>query len=250
MKTITAKVDTKLKKQPIASSLLAPRDAIAVAAGKSYGVNSISPAANGHSKVVLAANSGTFYVFNLHWNGLFSITRQQAETIFGNPISDSQLNDLNQCLTRYEINTSVRMRHFLSQVAHESLGMQLLKELDLGWYIPERFNLPAIADPDGGYAYRGAGALQLSMPENYLALSKEMGDPDIYMRGCSYVAEKYPVSSAGWWWKNNDMNKLCDSGASVLTVSRAVNLGNPLSTATPNGLSDRQSYYKIACGLI
>ncbi len=246
---ITAKVNTKLKKKPIASYVLSPGEAIAVAAGKSYGVDSIQPAANGHSKVVLAANSGTFYVFNLHWDGLFLIARQQAETIFGNPISEAQLADLNACLPRYEINTPVRMRHFTSQIAHESLGLQLLKELDPGWYIPERFNLPAIADSDGGYAYRGAGALQLSMPENYLALSREMGDPDIYRRGCSYVAEKYPVSSAGWWWKNNDMNKLCDSGASVLTVSRAVNLGNPLSTATPNGLSDRQSYYKIAYGL-
>lgn len=247
---ITAKVNTKLKRKPISSDLLQSAEMIDVVAGKSYGIDRVEASVNGHSKVILAANSGTFYVFNPHWDGLFLITKAQVEKIFGNSITDTQFIDLNQCLNRYEINTSARMRHFFAQIGHESLGLQLLKEIDLGWYIPRNFNLPAIADVDGGYRYRGAGALQLSMPDNYLLFSKEMNDPEIYKQGCSYVAKKYPVSSGGFWWKNNDMNKLCDSGADVLAVSRAVNLGNSRSKATPNGLSDRQRRYDIACSVI
>jgi hypothetical protein len=65
---------------------------------------------------------------------------------------------------------------------------------------------------------------------------KWMKDPRI-MEGVDYVADKYPGTSAGYWWMNNKMNALCDTNPSVEQVTRRVNGGT-------NGLADRQMYYK------
>lgn len=266
MQQIIAKADTKLKKKPIDSSQLQPQEMVVVPAGKSYGVVSVETADNGHFKVTLAANSGTFYVFKDHWDGLSApagqpfiatamqsfaatsaasapalITKEQAEGIFGNPIYDKELQDLNACLARYEINTPARMRHFLSQIAHESGGLRWLKELADGTDYEYREDLGNI-NPGDGPKYKGAGAIQLTGRANYEGFSKAIGDPRV-MEGCDYVAENYPFSSAGFWWHNNDMNALCDSGASVEDVTRRVNGGY-------NGLDDRKHYYEKASQLI
>jgi predicted chitinase len=242
---IAAKVPTKLKKAPIDSAFLTPTEFVSVPVGKIYGVISAIAAKNGHTQVTLDGGAGTWFVFTAHWDGWSPqiVSRTTAEYIFQNTISDALLADLNSCLNRYNINTPQRLRHFSSQIAHESAGLKYLKEIDSGWYIPENFNLPAIAASDGCYKYRGAGVIQLSMPDNYLAFSKAMGDPKIYDQGCPYVAQTYPVTSAGFWWFNNDMNALCDRNPTVEQVTRRVNGGD-------NGLSDREYYYARACNVI
>lgn len=249
MQTITAKAETKLKKRPIDSSQLQPDEFVGVPAGKSYGVEAIESAENGHCKVVLAANSGTFFAFNEHWEGLSTpsssgtqlVSKEQAEVIFGNSIYDHELNDLNDCLHRYQINTLDRIRHFISQIAHESGGLRWLQELADGNDYEYRDDLGNI-EPGDGPKYKGAGAIQLTGRANYQALSHAIEDPQV-MEGCDYVAKKYPFTSAGFWWHNNDMNSLCDSGASVEQVTRCVNGGY-------NGLEDRQAYHDKACQII
>ena len=57
--------------------------------------------------------------------------------------------------------------------------------------------------------------------------------------GVSYVASHYPFTSAGVWWKNNNMNALCDKSPSVKVVTKRVNGGY-------NGLQDRINYYERA----
>ncbi len=254
MKTITASVATILKKRPLASSQLQTNEMLSVPAGKTFGVDKVEPAENGHSKVTLAANSGTFYAFNQHWNGLTAaappaaagggkqlITKAQAEALFGNTIYDTELQDLNACLNRYQINTPARMRHFLSQIAHESGGLQWLQELADGWDYEGRDDLGNIY-PGDGPKYKGAGVIQLTGRSNYQDFANEIGDPNI-MEGCEYVAKKYPFTSAGFWWANNDMNALCDDGGTVEDVTRRVNGGY-------NGLEDRREYYYKACEII
>jgi len=78
MNSITAKVNTKLKKLPVESSHLNPEQMIDVPAGKSYGYESFEPSENGHIKVTLAAHSGTFYVFATHWEGLVDNSIENA----------------------------------------------------------------------------------------------------------------------------------------------------------------------------
>jgi len=172
------------------------------------------------------------------------ITMQQATAIFLRSPSTKQLLDLNACLVRFEITTHKRMRQFLPQIGHESAGLLYTKEIDPGWYIPKKFGLPMVADADGNYAYRGAGWMQITMPENYFAFANYMGDPKIYDLGCPYVAENYPGTASGFWWMENRMNSLVDAGANVEQISRMVNLGG--AAGVINGLADRISYFNRA----
>ena len=69
-----------------------------------------------------------------------------------------------------------------------------------------------------------------------------MNDPNIVKGGVDYVAKYYPWTSAGFWWDNNNMNKLVDRGGTVTDVSRRVNGSIRPSTHLPQ----RIEYYNQA----
>lgn len=246
MGIMKAKVATKLKIRPVDSAQLTqPNETIDVAVGKTYGFDKFEPADNGHLKVTLAANSGVYYVYPPHWDGLTPaiaqiVNKQQAESLFGNTITDAQLQDLNFCLNHYQITTTARLRHFLSQIAHESGGLQYTEELADGSDYEGREDLGNVNEGDGP-KYKGAGVIQLTGRTNYQAFSNAIADPKV-MDGVTYVAAKYPFTSAGFWWDNNEMNALCDGGATVEQVTLRVNGGD-------NGLEDRRQYYNKACSI-
>jgi predicted chitinase len=247
MGTMKAKVATKLKVRPVDSAQLTkPNEMIDVAIGKTYGFDKFEPAENGHVKVTLAAGSGVYYAYPPHWEGLAAaagaqiVSKAQAEDLFGNSISDPLLQDLNACLNRYKITTPIRLRHFLSQIAHESGGLIYTEELADGSDYEGRDDLGNV-NPGDGPKYKGAGVIQLTGRSNYQDFSKAIADPRV-MEGVVYVAAKYPFTSAGFWWDNNEMNALCDGGGGVLEVTRRVNGGT-------NGLDDRQHYYDKACNI-
>lgn len=240
MSTITALVDTKLKSQPIDSSKLGASGLVSVAAGSRYDAKLIGMVQNNHYQVVLA-DGQTYFCFIPHWSGLLLLSRDKAEKIFCNAITDAQLIDLNACLERYQITTPARLCNFLAQVGHESGGLRWMKELASGVDYEGRSDL-GNTQPGDGPRFKGAGAIQLTGRYNYQAFSKALGDARI-MEGCNYVATTYPFTSAGFWWQNNLMNDLCDRGATVAEVTRRVNGGY-------NGLSDRIAYYQRACQFI
>lgn len=169
------------------------------------------------------------------------ITEVQAETIFYRQITTAQLKDLNGCLSRFKINTPPRMRHFLSQVAHESAGLKYLKELATGDAYEGRRDLGNVK-PGDGRRFKGGGALQVTGRANYQALCNYLGDPRV-MEGCDYLADTLPFTASGHWWTRNSMNVLCDQGATVEQITRRVNGGL-------NGLNDRKFYYAIALRVI
>jgi len=246
MEIMKAKVATKLKIRPVDSAQLTkPNETINVPVGKTYGFDKFESADNGHVKVTLTANSGTYFVFPLHWDGLVPaiaqiVNQKQAQALFNNQITNAQLQDLNSCLIRYKITTAARLRHFLSQIAHESGGLQYTQELADGSDYEGRDDLGNVNCGDGP-KYKGAGVIQLTGRANYQAFSNAIKDPKV-MEGVDYVAAKYPFTSAGFWWNNNNMNALCDSGATIEQVTLRVNGGY-------NGLEDRQHYYSKACGI-
>ncbi len=246
MGIMKAKVATKLKVRPVDSAQLTqPNETIDVPVGKTYGFDKFEISDNGHLKVTLAANSGVYFVFPPHWDGLAPaiaqiVSQKQAEALFDNSITDVQLQDLNSCLNRYKITTAPRLRHFLSQIAHESGGLQYTQELADGSDYEGRDDLGNV-NPGDGPKYKGAGVIQLTGRANYQAFSNAIADPKV-MDGVTYVASKYPFTSAGFWWDNNNMNALCDGGATVEQVTLRVNGGY-------NGLEDRQHYYDKACGI-
>jgi len=151
-------------------------------------------------------------------------------------IKDYEIDEMNSCLAKYEITTAPRIRHFLSQTAHESGGGRYKKELASGEAYEYRDDL-GNTSPGDGPKYKGAGYIQLTGKYGYSRLSEYLSDPRV-MDGVDYVAENLPFTSAGYWWEDNKMNELIDSGADVLAVTKRVNGGT-------NGLADREHYYQI-----
>lgn len=156
-------------------------------------------------------------------------------------IEKREIDELNRCLERYDITTTDRIRHFLSQTAHESGGGRWKKELSDGWAYEGRTDLGNTQAGDGP-RYKGAGYLQVTGRYNYQQLADYIPDQKV-MDGVDYVADQYPFTSAGHWWTNNRMNELCDTHPSVETVTRRVNGGT-------NGLADREQYFRICCDVI
>ena len=165
------------------------------------------------------------------------ITKKQLSRIWDvseTTISDRIINDLNACLVRFQINTSVRIRHFISQISHESGGGKWMKELASGDDYEGRKDL-GNTQPGDGRKYKGAGFIQLTGRANYSDFSKYMNDPKV-MDGVDYVALNYPATSAGYWWYNNRMNALCDHNPLIEEVTKRVNGGL-------RGIEDRKVYY-------
>ena len=150
-------------------------------------------------------------------------------------IHDYEIDEMNSCLAKYQITTAPRIRHFLSQTAHESGGGRYKKELASGVAYNNRSDLGN--GPSDGPKYKGAGYIQLTGKYNYSRLSEYLNDPRV-MEGVDYVAENLPFTSAGYWWIDNKMNELIDSGADVYQVTQRVNGGQ-------NGIDDRIHYLRI-----
>ena len=152
-------------------------------------------------------------------------------------IEGEEITELNQCLQTFGITTPNRIRHFLSQTAHESGGGKWKKELSDGQYLEGRTDI-GNTQPGDGPRYKGAGYIQLTGRANYQSFSDFIKDPDV-MNGYEYVAQNYPFTSAGYWWQSNGMNELCDTNPTVEQVTKRVNGGL-------NGIEDRKHYHKLA----
>ena len=152
-------------------------------------------------------------------------------------IQDEEIVELNECLRRFNITTPNRIRHFLSQTAHESGGGKWKKELSDGKYLEGRTDLGNFNEGDGP-RYKGAGYIQLTGRYNYQKFADYIKDQDV-MNGYEYVAQNYPFTSAGYWWESNGMNELCDTNPTVEQVTLRVNGGY-------NGLEDRKHYYRLS----
>ena len=165
------------------------------------------------------------------------ISKSQLAFIWGcreELIKTSEIIELNKCLKQFGITTAQRMRHFISQLSHESGGGRYMKEISSGDAYEGRVDL-GNTKPGDGRRYKGAGYLQMTGRANYQRFADYIKDPRV-MEGVDYVAEHYPFTSSGFWWMNNKMNELCDSNPSVEDVTRRVNGGY-------NGLADRKLYY-------
>lgn len=177
------------------------------------------------------------------------VTKAQAVHVFGS-IYAKDLADLNACLKRFGINTPLRIRHFLAQIAHESGALRYRTEIwgpskaQEGY--ENRKNLGNTESGDG-FRFRGGGFIQLTGRANHQDFADFIGDQRV-MQGASYVGENYPFTSAGFYWKNNNINSLADNGDSqndVDVVGARINGAN-----LPNGYEDRRNYFAKASAVI
>lgn len=156
---------------------------------------------------------------------------------------------LEQACHRFDINTELRVSHFLAQVAHESGKGKWLSELWGPTPAQKRYegrkDLGNTQRGDGSL-YRGRGAIQLTGRANYAAYSQAIYGDDRMIRNPKLAAELPDAAlAAGWFWQRNGLNAVADTD-DVLAVSRAVNLGSPTSKGLPNGLEDRKQMLKLA----
>jgi putative chitinase len=183
-------------------------------------------------------------------------------------VPDSVIVQIPDTLAKFEINTPLRLAHFLAQCGHESGGFKVVNEnLNYGAkgllgifkkYFPteEKAKLyerkpEKIANlvygsrmgngPESsgdGYKFRGRGYIQLTGKDNYTAFGKAINEdvaanPDV-------VATKYPLLSAAWFFNKNGLHKIADQGATdavVTSVTKRVNGGTI-------GLADRIKHFK------
>jgi putative chitinase len=168
-------------------------------------------------------------------------------------IPDKVLVEMPGVMTKFEINTPLRLAHFLAQCAHESMNFEktfenlnysaigLKKMFGFSDAVaqeyerqPEKIASRAYANKIGngpeatkdGWKFRGRGYIQLTGRANYLEFSKDIQvdvtkDPDL-------VATKYPLLSAAWFFHKRDINEIADKGTSeavVRAVTRKINSG-------------------------
>lgn len=183
-------------------------------------------------------------------------------------VPDTVIAQIPGVMEKYQINTPLRLAHFLAQCGHESGGFKAVRENlnysaeGLNKIFPKYFptvdsakdyarNPEKIANKvyggrmgngdeasGDGFKFRGRGYIQLTGKLNYTAFDAAVAD-DI-LKDTDLVATKYPLLSAAWFWGKNNLNALADKGAldgDVTAITKRVNGGTI-------GLADRQKHFK------
>ena len=183
-------------------------------------------------------------------------------------VPDTVIAQIPGVMEKFQINTPLRLAHFLAQCGHESGGFRLTKE-NLNYsakglmgifkkYFPteilakqyerkpekiankvygNRMGNGAEATGDGA-KYCGRGYIQLTGKDNYTAFGKSINE-DIAANP-TVVAEKYALLSAAWFFNKNKLHIMADGGATdavVTSITKRVNGGTI-------GLPDRIKHFK------
>jgi len=143
---------------------------------------------------------------------------------------------LRSTLEAYEIDTRLRIAHFLAQTCHESAGFRTTEEFASGYAYEGRKDLGNVKKGDGR-RYKGRGLIQLTGRANYKALGDALG---IDLEGNPFQAAEPALSLtiACEYWKKRKINPDCDRD-DIITVTKKINGGL-------NGLDDRRNYTRKA----
>lgn len=139
-------------------------------------------------------------------------------------------------LDSYDINTKMRIAHFMGQVTHECAGFRTTEEFASGAAYEGRDDLGNIHAGDGK-RYKGRGLIQLTGRANYRTIGKTL---DLPLEDDPEIAAE-PVTSlkiACEYWKTRNINAAAD-GDDLIKATKLVNGGL-------NGLDDRRKYLQKA----
>lgn len=149
---------------------------------------------------------------------------------------ESLVPGINQTFDKFQINTQLRMAHFLAQVIHESGGFRWLREIWGPTTIQRgyegRRDLGNV-EPGDGKRFMGRGAIQLTGRSNYQQFSTYMG-VDFIKQPELVESPQYAVIVAGWYWDSRKISVPADND-DLNRVTRLINGGTI-------GLADRQKY--------
>jgi putative chitinase len=176
--------------------------------------------------------------------------------------------ELDDVIKKYNINSPLRLSHFLSQAAHESNNFKAIRE-NLNYsaegllkIFPKYFSkdtaMACARQPEkianivysnrmgngdrqsgDGYKFRGRGFNQLTGKDMYKLFGDYLevnllDNPDL-------VATKYPLSSAGWFFQKKGLWKICDEGDTVDIIKKVTYRVN----GGYNGLQDRINKFEV-----
>ena len=193
-------------------------------------------------------------------------------------IPDNVIAQLPDVMKKYNINTELRLAHFLAQCSHESGNFKVVKEnlnyseermllifkrdFDLNHdkvlsetekkkakelaHNPEKIANFVYANQNGngneasgdGYRYCGRGYIQLTGKANYAAFDKIV-EEDI-MSNPALVATRYPLLSAAFFFDSRKLWAICDKGSTDAVVKEVTIKVN----GGTNGLQERTAKFK------
>ena len=191
------------------------------------------------------------------------LTKAHLGQMIKNPYLDQWHHALDQLLDDYEINTPLRVAHFIAQCAHESGNFVFIQEnlnyraASLRKVFPKYFPTDELAaqyankperianrvyasrmgngdEASGdGYRYRGRGLIQLTGKDNYTFFA---GSLEISVEEAAEYLSTFEgaAQSACWFWEQNKLNRFADAN-DVRGLTRAINGGFI-------GLEDRQKH--------
>jgi putative chitinase len=188
-------------------------------------------------------------------------------------IPDSVLSQIPDTAAKFELNTPLRLAHFLAQAGHESGGFKAVNEnLNYGakgllgifkkYFPTEQKALLYERKPEKianlvyggrmgngpevsgeGFKFRGRGYIQLTGKDNYKAFDAVVTEniietPDL-------VATKYPLMSAAWFFHKNGLHKIADEGATDEVVTKVTKRVNGGTIGLPDRIKHFKEYYNL-----
>jgi len=188
-------------------------------------------------------------------------------------IPDSVINQIPDTAAKFQIDTPLRLAHFLAQCGHESGGFRLTKE-NLNYsakglngtfkkYFPTLESaVPYERKPDKiankvyggrmgngpessgeGAKFCGRGYIQLTGKENYTAFGKSINE-DI-LSNPDKVASNYALLSAAWFFSKNGLHKMADEGSSDTVVTKITKRVNGGTIGLPDRIKHFKEYYSL-----
>jgi putative chitinase len=188
-------------------------------------------------------------------------------------LPETVIAQLPDTIAKFELNTPLRLAHFLAQAGHESGGFKLVNEnLNYGAkgllgifkkYFPTEAKAKEYerkpekianlvygsrmgngAETTGeGYKFRGRGYIQLTGKDNYKAfdavvIESIVDNPDL-------VATKYPLLSAAWFFHKNGLHKIADKGATDAVITEVTKRVNGGTIGLPDRIKHFKEYYTL-----
>ena len=188
-------------------------------------------------------------------------------------VPDTVIAQIPDVAAKFEINTALRLAHFLAQCGHESGGFKHTNENlnysadGLKKIFPKYFTQAGLAEsyarqPEKiasrvyggrmgngdettkeGYKFRGRGYIQLTGKSNYSEFDKFVNE-DI-LANPDLVATQYPLLSAAWFFHKNGLNAIADKGADDATVTAVTKRVNGGTIGLPDRIKHFKEYYSL-----
>jgi putative chitinase len=172
----------------------------------------------------------------------------------------------------FELNTPLRLAHFLGQCSHESGGFNVTQE-KLNYsaerlkkifpkYFPETLSESYARQPEKiasrvyggrmgngdestkeGYKFRGRGYIQLTGKNNYKSFGESI-DVDV-ITNPDIVSSKYPLLSAAWYFNTNGLHKIADTGSTDDVVTKITKRINGGTIGVPERIVEFKKFYEL-----